>query len=146
MRPDRDTVLLNIAHLMSKRSTCTRRQVGALAEKDGRVLVTGYNGAPSRLPHCSDRGSCRLNDNGGCLDAVHAEANIVAFAAKYGISLQGATVYVTCAPCVECAKLLINAGIKEVVYEEEYRDSRGIELLVQAGVKIRKCKVINLIK
>ena len=95
-RPGRVSWLMSLALLVSKRSTCSRRQVGALAEKDGRVLVTGYNGAPSGFPHCIDHGGCRLNERGGCLDAVHAEANLIAFAAKHGISLEGATVYTTC--------------------------------------------------
>ena len=135
-RPDRVTWLMSLALMVSKRSTCSRRQVGALAEKDGRVLVTGYNGAPSGFPHCIDREGCRLDERGGCLDAVHAEANLIAFAAKHGISLEGATVYTTCAPCLDCAKLLINAGIKKVLYLEEYRDTRGKDLLIQAGVKV----------
>ncbi len=135
-RPDRFTWLMSLAFMVSKRSTCSRKQVGALAEKDGRVLVTGYNGSPSGFPHCTDRGGCRLDESGGCLDTVHAEANLIAFAAKHGISLEGATVYTTCAPCLGCAKLLINAGIKKVIYMEEYRDTRGKDLLLQAGVQV----------
>ena len=140
-RPDRVTWLMSLALLVSKRSTCSRRQVGALAEKDGRVLVTGYNGAPSGFPHCIDREGCRVDERGGCLDAVHAEANLIAFAAKHGISLEGATVYTTCAPCLDCAKLLINAGIKKVIYMEEYRDTRGKDLLIQAGVKVENAPI-----
>jgi len=140
MRPSREEVLIGIAQLMAQRSTCSRKQVGALAEKEGRILATGYNGAPKGLPHCTDLGGCRLGLNGGCEDAVHAEANLVAFAAKHGISLWGATVYSTCAPCLECAKLLINAGIIEVAYFEKYRNPQGLELLQQAGIKIRKVR------
>jgi len=143
-RPGRVSWLMSLALLVSKRSTCSRRQVGALAEKDGRVLVTGYNGAPSGFPHCIDHGGCRLNERGGCLDAVHAEANLIAFAAKHGISLEGATVYTTCAPCLDCAKLLINAGIKKVLYLEEYRDTRGKDLLIQAGVKVENVPIRRL--
>lgn len=143
-RPDRVTWLMSLALLVSKRSTCSRRQVGALAEKDGRVLVTGYNGAPSGFPHCIDRGGCRLDERGGCLDTVHAEANLIAFAAKHGISLEGATVYTTCAPCLDCAKLLINAGIRKVIYTEEYRDTRGKDLLIQAGVKVENVPIRQL--
>ena len=143
-RPGRVSWLMSLALLVSKRSTCSRRQVGALAEKDGRVLVTGYNGAPSGFPHCIDRGGCRLDEGGGCLDAVHAEANLIAFAAKHGISLEGATVYTTCAPCLDCAKLLINAGIKKVLYLEEYRDTRGKDLLIQAGVKVENVPIRRL--
>ena len=143
-RPDRVTWLMSLALMVSQRSTCSRRQVGALAEKDGRVLVTGYNGAPSGFPHCTDRGGCRLDESGGCLDAVHAEANLIAFAAKHGIALEGATVYTTCAPCLDCAKLLINAGIKKVAYMEEYRDTRGKDLLIQAGVKVENVPIRRL--
>lgn len=75
------------------------------------------------------------------MDAVHAEANLIAFAAKHGISLEGATVYTTCAPCLDCAKLLINAGIKKVIYMEEYRDTRGKDLLIQAGVKVENVPI-----
>lgn len=144
IRPDRVTWLMSLAFLVSKRSTCSRRQVGALAEKDGRVLVTGYNGAPSGFPHCIDRGGCRLSERGGCLDAVHAEANLVAFAAKHGISLEGATVYTTCAPCLDCARILVNAGIKKVIYAEEYRDTRGKDLLIQVGVKVENVPIRRL--
>ena len=143
-RPGRVSWLMSLALLVSKRSTCSRRQVGALAEKDGRVLVTGYNGAPSGFPHCIDRGGCRLDEGGGCLDAVHAEANLIAFAAKHGISLEGATVYTTCAPCLDCAKLLVNAGIRKVVYWEEYRDTRGKDLLIQTGVKVENAPIQRL--
>lgn len=144
-RPDRVTWLMSLALMISKRSTCSRRQVGALAEKDGRVLATGYNGAPSGFPHCIDRKGCRLDENGGCLDAVHAEANLIAFAAKHGISLEGATVYTTCAPCLDCAKLLINAGIEKVIYIEEYRDTRGKDLLIQAGVKVENTLIRKIL-
>ena len=142
IRPTRQELLMNIAKLLSLRSTCSRKRVGALAAKDGRVLATGYNGAPSGLPHCIDSGECHIGDNGGCMDSVHAEANLVAFAAKHGISLQGATIYTTCSPCRECAKLLINAGVQKIVYYEEYRDSGGLKLLEQAGVDMEKFNVI----
>ena len=130
-------MLMEMAKLLAKRSTCTRRQVGALAAIEGRVLATGYNGAPSGQPHCIDRGYCITGEDGGCRDSVHAEANLVAFAAKHGIALRGATVYTTCAPCIDCAKLLINAGIAQVVYGELYRDSRGLELLKSSGIVVK---------
>src|SRR5690606_28969976 len=129
MRIGRDALLMEMARLLAKRSTCTRRQVGALAAIEGRVLATGYNGVPSGQIHCISRGYCVTGKDGGCQESVHAEANLVAFAAKHGIPLRGATVYTTCAPCIDCAKLLINAGIVRVVYGESYRDPRGLELL-----------------
>src|SRR5690606_17847421 len=87
--------------------------------------------------HCTSRGYCITGEDGGCRDSVHAEANLVAFAAKYGIALRGATVYTTCSPCIDCAKLLINAGIARVVYEESYRDLRGLKLLKSSGVVVQ---------
>lgn len=137
MRIGRDDMLMEMARLLAKRSTCTRRRVGALAAIEGRVLATGYNGAPSGQPHCIDRGYCVTGEDGGCRDSVHAEANLVAFAAKHGIALRGATVYTTCAPCIDCAKLLINAGIARVVYDESYRDPRGLELLKSSGIMVK---------
>lgn len=137
MRIGRDALLMEMARLLAKRSTCTRRQVGALAAIEGRVLATGYNGVPSGQTHCIDRGHCVTGEDGGCRDSVHAEANLVAFAAKYGIALRGATVYTTCAPCIDCAKLLINAGIAQVVYGEPYRDPKGLVLLGSSGVKVQ---------
>ena len=130
-------MLMEMARLLAKRSTCTRRQVGALAAIEGRVLATGYNGVPSGQTHCIDRGYCITGKDGGCRDSVHAEANLVAFAAKHGIALRGATVYTTCAPCIDCAKLLINAGIAQVVYGEPYRDSRGLAFLESSGVVVQ---------
>lgn len=137
MRIGRDALLMEMARLLAQRSTCTRRQVGALAAIEGRVLATGYNGVPSGQTHCIDRGYCVTESDGGCQDSVHAEANLVAFAAKHGIALRGATVYTTCAPCIDCAKLLINAGIAQVVYGESYRDPRGLALLESSGVVVQ---------
>src|SRR5690606_26325424 len=137
MRIGRDALLMEMARLLAKRSTCTRRQVGALAAIEGRVLATGYNGVPSGQTHCIDRGHCVADEDGGCQDSVHAEANLVAFAAKHGIGLRGAGVYTTCAPWVVCAKLLINAGIVRVVYGELYRDPKGLSLLESSGVVVQ---------
>jgi dCMP deaminase len=98
--------------------------------RDGRCVTWGYNGAPPGLPHCQ-----HLGDVMPCTNATHAEANALAFAARQGISTEGGTLYVTLSPCDVCARLLIAAGIERVVYEEEYRDPSGIELLTEAGVK-----------
>lgn len=118
---------------IAKRSTCTRKSVGAVIVKDGRVLSMGYNGSPSGMPHCIDEG-CLLGPEGGCIRTQHAEANAIAWAAREGISLMGATLWVTDSPCLSCAKLIVNAGIVEVVYLQRYRDESGIRLLNDARI------------
>jgi dCMP deaminase len=138
-RLSRDAVCMQIAEVVSQRGTCGRAQVGAILARKGRVLATGYNGPPSGLPHCLDRGGCsdvdRANSN-GCPRSVHAEANCIAFAARYGIRTQSATLYCTHLPCLKCAELIINAGIRRVVYATDYRIKDGEILLQQAGVDI----------
>jgi len=133
MRISRDEMLMEIALVVKQRSTCLRRQVGAVLAIDGRVLSTAYNGAPSGVPHCTP---ATCNATNPCLDTIHAEANAVAFAAKHGIRTQGASLFSTASPCRECAKLLINAGIRIVVYDEEYRDTSPIVLLREAGIDV----------
>ena len=130
-RLTRDEMLMNMALLASERSTCSRLHVGAIAASSGRVLSTGYNGAPTGLPHCD-----HTQDDGPCQAATHAEANVIAFAARHGVSLRGADMYVTHAPCVSCAHLIINAGISIVFYANPFRDRAGIELLHRAHVGI----------
>src|SRR5690606_10677028 len=128
-----------MADIVSRRSTCLRKQVGAVIAKDHRVVSMGYNGAPSRMPHCLEVGCLSFvgdEKDPGCQRAVHAEANAIAFAARQGIAVEGATLYVTLAPCLNCAKLIINAGIKRVVYGEPYRENKGIELLDMAGIEV----------
>lgn len=127
-RPSRSDMLMQVAHVISQRSTCNRLKVGALICRDGRVLATGYNGPPSKLPHCQ-------HENGTqCDDAVHAESNAIAFAARYGVAVEGAEMYVTDSPCVNCAKIVINAGLSSVYYNSPYRDPSGILLLTRANV------------
>jgi dCMP deaminase len=121
--------------LMAKESTCTRGKVAAIIEREGRIIATGYNGSPSGMPHCIDVG-CEVNSEGGCERTVHAEANAIAFAAKYGIATNGATMWCSMAPCYTCAKLMINAGINRVKYLTDYRDRRGVNLLREAGVEV----------
>lgn len=129
IRPDRDYWLMSMAHLVAQRSTCSRLHVGAVAVRGGQILSAGYNGAPSGLPHCvhTDDEPCRLS--------IHAEVNVIASAAKYGVSLQGARVYLTDSPCPSCAGLLINAGISELLYDRLYRDKTGLDWLQTAGVE-----------
>lgn len=133
MRPSLDTTLLNAASVFAQRSTCQRLQVGAVLAVDSRIVSTGYNGVASGLPHC-EHGP----ESGQCLEAVHAEANVLAFAARHGISTAGSTLYVTHSPCLDCAKLLINAGVERVVYAERYRSAAGLTLLERVGIKTRQ--------
>lgn len=125
-----DDVLLQIANIFSSRSTCSRQSVGCVIAINGRIISTGYNGAPSGIPHCVH------TDDSPCLDSVHAEANAIAFAAKSGIKTKGATIYTTHSPCKACAQLIINAGIKVVLYLNKHRDTTGIDLLVQAKIEV----------
>lgn len=124
-----------MATITSSRGTCTRASVGCVIAKDGRIISTGYVGAPSGLPHCTAVG-CEPGPDGGCIRTVHAEANAIAFGARHGISTDGADLYCTHSPCASCAKLIINAGIVRVVYEHEYRIRGGINLLRMAGVMV----------
>lgn len=134
MRITREEAFSEIVKTIARRSTCPRRSVGAILVRGGRILSTGYNGAPSGLPHCTDAG-CILGPDGGCIRVVHAEVNAIAFAAREGIRTEGSTLRTTVSPCLSCAKLIINAGISEVVSLERYRDRSGQDLLESAGVK-----------
>jgi dCMP deaminase len=119
---------MELANVVAKRGTCTRGYVGAVIAIDGRVISTGYVGAPAGLPHCMDLG-CDIGPDGGCQRTVHAEANAIAFAAKHGVPTKGSTLYTLVAPCLSCAKLIINAGITSVIYSRPYRDSGGLGML-----------------
>lgn len=136
-RIDRDEMLMRVAVIVSNRGTCNRAQVGAVLARDGRIISTGYVGAPSGLPHCTDVG-CDTSTYSGCLRTVHAEANAIAFAARYGISTDGSDLYCTHSPCGNCAKLIINAGISRLIYEMEYRDIKPLGLLAAAGIEAIK--------
>jgi dCMP deaminase len=139
-----DEYFMQIARLVSQRSTCLRRQVGAVIVKDKRMLATGYNGAPSGLAHCLDIGCLRrkLNIPSGerheLCRGLHAEQNAIIQASLYGISVKDSTFYVTNQPCIICAKMLINAGIKEIVISEGYPDKMAMDFLKEAGIKVRK--------
>jgi dCMP deaminase len=135
---------MEIAHTMAQRSTCSRRHVGAVVARDGRVLVSGYNGAPKGMPHCEH--PSRDDYGTGCRIAVHAEANAVAFAARWGIRVEGADLFSTCVPCLACAQLIVNAGIVRVVAGEAYRDPAGENLLVSAGIEVVDLKYEDMIR
>ena len=131
-RISRDEVLIRTAELFALRSTCNKPN-GAVIAREGRIISTGYNGAPAGLPHCLDVG-CQEGPDGACLRTVHAELNAIVMAAKFGISVEGATLYCTSSPCPVCAKAIINAGIEKVLYRNEYRLPEGLGLLRTAGV------------
>jgi len=124
---------MQIAMDVSSRSTCSRLFVGAVATRNGAPCAMGYNGAPRGLSHCD-----HTRSDVPCRRAIHAEVNLVAGAARMGITLDGATVYVTHAPCLPCAGLLVNAGIVRVVYREDYRDMAGVIILKAAGVLVEQ--------
>lgn len=129
-RPTRAETLLEVAEVIAHRSTCSRLSVGAVVAREGRILTTGYNGAPAGMDHC------RHTADEPCPITVHAEANAIAFAARYGMSTDGAEMFITHAPCYTCAKLIINAGIVMVYYGEAFRDMSGVNLLHQAKVGV----------
>ena len=145
-RPSFDEYFMEIAYIIKKRSTCLRRQVGAVLVKDNRIISTGYNGAPSGLEHCINVDCIRNKNNipsgerSEICRGVHAEQNVIAHAARFGISIEKSTLYVTLSPCITCFKLLIDAGIKKVVYSEvyPYPDKFGRELLNSSKIKIEQ--------
>lgn len=139
MRISRDEQMGLHALVTSLRSTCGRKAVGAIIAKDGRIISSGYAGPPSGFAHCNS--DCVSGSAGGCQRTVHAEQNAIAYAARHGISTQGATLYCTLSPCLNCSKQLINSGIIKVIYLEKYRDTSGIDLLTQVGIP---CEMINV--
>lgn len=134
---------MTIAHQVATRTTCTRRAVGAIVVKDRRILATGYNGVPSKITHCEEVGCLRENlgvpsgQRHEICRGLHAEQNAIIQAAKSGTNLDGATVYCTTQPCVVCAKMLINTGITEIIYTNPYPDELAMEMLEEAGIKLR---------
>jgi dCMP deaminase len=144
-RPSWHEYFMQITELVSTRATCLRRKVGAIIVRDRRILSTGYNGPPQNIMHCEERGGC-LRDklkipSGQRMElsrAIHAEQNAIIQAAKVGISIQDSTLYVTTHPCFTCAKMLINAGVKEIIYKDGYPDEFAKEILEEAGVKVSK--------
>lgn len=138
-----DSRFLDVAKLVASWSSCHKHNVGCVITKDNRIIATGYNGAPSGIEPCRDRGFCyknTLNISKGpsmCY-AAHAEQNAIVQAAKLGVSIDGATLYTTCEPCSVCAKLIINSGIKRVVYIEEYGEQFSRDLFNDADVVVEK--------
>ena len=139
---DLDTYFMEIAKLVAKRSTCVKQHVGAVLVKDKHIIATGYNGAPRGLPHCTRETCKRLNvsslEESHLCRGVHAEANCIIQAALHGVSTEGATIYTTHFPCMSCVKMLINAGVKRIVYHEPYDMDNEVkmEMIRLAGIKV----------
>ena len=127
-----DEYFLNIARQVSTRATCPRKSVGAVIVRDRTILSTGYNGSARGLPHCTDVG-CMMDEGNHCVRVVHAEVNAVAQAAAQGIRLEGATLYCLLSPCWPCFRTLVNAGVREMIYETFYRDERIFEAAASLG-------------
>jgi dCMP deaminase len=142
-RPSWDEYFMRIAELAATRSTCLRRQVGAVIVKDKKILATGYNGAPSGLKHCLDIGCLRekmgipSGERHELCRATHAEQNAIVQAATFGVSIQNGSMYSTAHPCILCTKLIINAGIKKIVIKDSYPDPMSREMLKEAKVEIQ---------
>jgi len=144
-RPTWDEYFMEMAELTAKRATCSRRQVGAVITRDNRAVATGYNGAPRGLEHCEEKGGClrqKLGIPSGqrheLCRALHAEQNAIISAASMGNAIEGGTIYITHQPCVICAKMIVNAGIKRIVVREGYPDELSMEILDEAGLKVER--------
>lgn len=134
MRITREEQMMLHALATSMRSTCGRKAVGAIIAKEGRIISSGYAGPPAGFPHCTRSCMDQSTAQGACIRTIHAEQNAIAYAARYGISTEGATLYCTDSPCLNCAKQLINTGIIAVKYLRPYRDLSGVDLLQSAGI------------
>ena len=141
-RPSWEEYFMEIARLVARRSTCLRRQVGAVVVKEKNILATGYNGTPSGITHCEVVGCLRqkLNVPSGerheLCRGLHAEQNAIIQAAKHGINITDATLYCTNSPCIICSKMLINAGVRRIVYLEGYPDALSLEMLDESGIEV----------
>ncbi len=139
-RPSWDDYFMTITKVVATRSTCLRRHVGAILVKDKRILATGYNGAPAGLRHCGEIGCLRQDASipsgtrHELCRGLHAEQNAIIQAANHGISIRGSTLYCTNKPCVICSKMIINAGISQVYYEEGYDDPLADQMLEEASI------------
>ena len=142
MRPTTDDYFLEIASVVARRSTCLRHNVGAVIVRDKQIIATGYNGAPKGMEHCLDIGCVRIKENipsgtrHEVCRACHAEQNAIIQAALHGITTEGATLYCTHQPCILCTKMMINAGIKRVVYSAGYPDADSLEFFKSVGIEV----------
>jgi len=144
MRPSWDKYFMNITKVVSKRSTCLKRKVGAIIVQDFRVLSTGYNGAPKGIKHCAMRGCLRMKldvpsgERHELCRGLHAEQNAIIQAAWHGVKIEGATMYATYQPCIICVKMMINAGIERLVYEGDYPDKLARQMLKESKIKVER--------
>jgi dCMP deaminase len=129
-----DQYFMNIAQVVASRSTCPRKFVGAVIVKDRTILSTGYNGSIRGMPHCMDDGHMMENDH--CVATIHAEANAIIQAAKNGVMIDGAMIYVTASPCWNCFKQIANSGVRRIVYGEFYRDERIFKVAEHLGIDL----------
>ncbi|MEG0072263.1 MAG: cytidine/deoxycytidylate deaminase family protein [Raoultibacter sp.] len=142
-RPSWDEYFMKLATEVASRTTCLRRAVGAIIVKDRRILSTGYNGVPTGIRHCDEVGCLReqLGVPSGqrheICRGLHAEQNAIIQAARYGTNIEGASIYITTQPCIVCAKMIINAGITEIVYQNPYPDELSQEMLKESGIALR---------
>jgi dCMP deaminase len=140
IRPSWDQYFMQITRLVATRSTCMRRQVGALLVKNKNILATGYNGVPSGIRHCDEVGCLReqlkvpSGERHELCRGLHAEQNAIIQAARHGINIEGSTLYCTDSPCIICSKMLINAGVETVIYGRGYPDSLSQEMLQEADI------------
>ena len=125
---------MNIAKEVATRSTCDRKHVGAVIIKDRTILSTGYNGSIRGMPHCDESG--HMMEDGHCVATIHAETNAILQAAKNGVMIDGAEIYITASPCWSCFKMLANAGIKKIYYGEFYRDQRIFDVAKKLGIEL----------
>ncbi|MDY6856997.1 MAG: cytidine/deoxycytidylate deaminase family protein [Thermodesulfobacteriota bacterium] len=145
-RPSWEEYFMDITFLVAKRSTCRRRQVGAIVVKDKRVLSTGYNGAPAGLAHCLDIGCLRekndipSGERHELCRGLHAEQNAIIQAAYHGICINNSVLFCTNLPCIICLKMVINAGIKKIIYKEGYADNLSVDMSMESGIDLLEYK------
>ncbi|MBK7395952.1 MAG: dCMP deaminase family protein [Myxococcales bacterium] len=134
-----DDYFMNIAREVATRATCDRKHVGAVIVRDRSILATGYNGSIGGLPHCDEEG--HMMEDGHCVRTIHAEANAIIQAARNGVRIDAAGIYVTASPCFGCFKMIANAGLRRIVFGEFYRDQRIFELSQKLGIELVHCPV-----
>ena len=134
MRAPWDRYFMDIARVVATRATCDRKHVGAVIVRDRTILSTGYNGSIRGMPHCSEVG--HMMEDGHCVATIHAESNAILQAAKNGVNVDGATVYVTASPCWSCFKQIANTGMRRIVFGEFYRDARIFEVAGALGIEL----------
>lgn len=130
---------MRIAAEVASRATCDRKHVGAVIARDRSILATGYNGSIRGLPHCDEEG--HMMEDGHCVRTIHAEANAIVQAARNGVRIDGAMIYVTASPCWACFRMIANAGIQRIVFGEFYRDERIFRFAEQLKIELTLCAV-----